>query len=285
MNTLIETRKIMKKFNIVANKRYGQNFLIDDNILEEIVNSADITKDDLVIEIGPGLGNLTEYILSRAKYAILVEIDSKMIKVLEDRFKDRKNYILINDDILKVNIDKLVEEIKSKNDLSFRSVKVVANLPYYITTPIIFKLLEDENSISDITVMVQKEVAQRMVAKPKSKDFGILTLMVDYFSNANIIVLVPNSSFIPEPGVMSAVINLKKNRKYSVKNEKMFFELIHKAFAQRRKKMINSLSSTNFNNMTKQELEDLFKRCNLDFNTRAEELTIEEFIELVNNIN
>ena len=285
MNTLIETRKIMKKFNIVANKRYGQNFLIDDNMLEEIVNSADITKDDLVIEIGPGLGNLTEYILSRAKYAILVEIDSKMIKVLEDRFKDRKNYILINDDILKVNIDKLVEEIKSKNDLSFRSVKVVANLPYYITTPIIFKLLEDENSISDITVMVQKEVAQRMVAKPKSKDFGILTLMVDYFSNANIIVLVQNSSFIPEPGVMSAVINLKKNRKYSVKNEKMFFELIHKAFAQRRKKMINSLSSTNFNNMTKQELEDLFKRCNLDFNTRAEELTIEEFIELVNNIN
>ena len=285
MNTLIETRKIMKKFNIVANKRYGQNFLIDDNMLEEIVNSADITKDDLVIEIGPGLGNLTEYILSRAKYAILVEIDSKMIKVLEDRFKDRKNYILINDDILKVNIDKLVEEIKSKNDLSFRSVKVVANLPYYITTPIIFKLLEDENSISDITVMVQKEVAQRMVAKPKSKDFGILTLMVDYFSNANIIVLVPNSSFIPEPGVMSAVINLKKNRKYSVKNKKMFFELIHKAFAQRRKKMINSLSSTNFNNMTKQELEDLFKRCNLDFNTRAEELTIEEFIELVNNIN
>ncbi len=285
MNTLIETRKIMKKFNIVANKRYGQNFLIDDNILEEIVNSADITKDDLVIEIGPGLGNLTEYILSRAKYAILVEIDLKMIKVLEDRFKDRKNYILINDDILKVNIDKLVEEIKSKNDLSFRSVKVVANLPYYITTPIIFKLLEDENSISDITVMVQKEVAQRMVAKPKSKDFGILTLMVDYFSNANIIVLVPNSSFIPEPGVMSAVINLKKNRKYSVKNEKMFFELIHKAFAQRRKKMINSLSSTNFNNMTKQELEDLFKRCNLGFNTRAEELTIEEFIELVNNIN
>ena len=285
MNTLIETRKIMKKFNIVANKRYGQNFLIDDNMLEEIVNSADITKDDLVIEIGPGLGNLTEYILSRAKYAILVEIDLKMIKVLEDRFKDRKNYILINDDILKVNIDKLVEEIKSKNDLSFRSVKVVANLPYYITTPIIFKLLEDENSISDITVMVQKEVAQRMVAKPKSKDFGILTLMVDYFSNANIIVLVPNSSFIPEPGVMSAVINLKKNRKYSVKNEKMFFELIHKAFAQRRKKMINSLSSTNFNNMTKQELEDLFKRCNLDFNTRAEELTIEEFIELVNNIN
>ena len=285
MNTLIETRKRMKKFNIVANKRYGQNFLIDDNILEEIVNSADITKDDLVIEIGPGLGNLTEYILSRAKYAILVEIDSKMIKVLEDRFKDRKNYILINDDILKVNIDKLVEEIKSKNDLSFRSVKVVANLPYYITTPIIFKLLEDENSISDITVMVQKEVAQRMVAKPKSKDFGILTLMVDYFSNADIRVLVPNSSFIPEPGVMSAVINLKKNRKYSVKNEKMFFELIHKAFAQRRKKMINSLSSTNFNNMTKQELEDLFKRCNLDFNTRAEELTIEEFIELVNNIN
>lgn len=284
MNTLIKTKKIMNKFNIVANKRYGQNFLIDDSILENIVNASDIEKEDLVIEIGPGLGNLTEYLLNAAKHVLLIEIDPKMITVLEDRFKDVKNYTLLNEDILKVNVDELVKDIEEKNNVKFNKVKVVANLPYYITTPILFKLLEDENSISDITVMVQKEVAERMVAKPKSKEFGILTLMVDYFSNANIEVIVPNSSFIPEPGVVSAVIRLEKNRKYKVTNEKVFFELIHKAFAQRRKKMINSLTSTNFNNMSKQDIEELFSKCKLDFNTRAEELEIEEFINIVNNI-
>ena len=285
MNTQVKTKNIMRKFGIVANKRYGQNFLIDDNILENIVIAADITAEDLVIEIGPGLGNLTEYILSKARYAILVEIDSKMIDVLEDRFKDYNNYSLINEDILKVNIDSLVKDIETKNDFKFRKVKVVANLPYYITTPIIFKLLENENTISDITVMVQKEVAQRMVAKPKSKDFGILTLMVKYFSNAKIEIIVPNSSFIPEPGVESAVINLKKIRKYDVVNEKLFFELIHKAFAQRRKKMVNSLYATNFNNMSKQDIEKLFQKSSISLNTRAEELTIEEFIKISNNIN
>ena len=285
MNTLIKTKSIMKKFNIIANKRYGQNFLIDDNILENIISASDITDEDLVIEIGPGLGNLTEYILSKAKYAILVEIDPKMISVLEDRFKSFNNYLLINEDILKVNIDELVEKIEIVNNFKFRNVKVVANLPYYITTPIIFKLLEEENSISDITVMVQKEVAQRMTAKPKSKEFGILTLMVEYFSNANIEIIVPNSSFIPEPGVESAVINLKKIRKYDVVNEKLFFELIHKAFAQRRKKMVNSLYATNFNNMSKQDIEKLFQKSSISLNTRAEELTIEEFIKIVNNIN
>lgn len=284
MNTLSKTISIMNKFNIVANKRYGQNFLIDDNILEKIVGSANISEQDLVIEIGPGLGNLTEYLLDRAKHVLLVEIDTKMITVLEDRFKNNSNYTLLNNDILKVNIDEIVKKIEIEKKTKFENIKVVANLPYYITTPIIFKLLEDENSISDITVMVQKEVAERMVAESKSKNFGILTIMVDYFSNANIELIVPNSSFIPEPGVVSAVINLKKTRKYSVKNEKLFFELIHKAFAQRRKKMVNSLTSTNFNNMSKQEIEELLIKCNLSLNTRAEELNIKEFIEIVNNI-
>lgn len=284
MNTLSKTRSIMSKFNIVANKRYGQNFLIDDNILSGIVDAANISKNDLVIEIGPGLGNLTEYLLNTAKYVLLIEIDPKMISVLEDRFKDIKNYTLLNEDILKVNVDDIVKKIEVEQNTKFENVKVVANLPYYITTPILFKLLEDENTISDITVMVQKEVAERMVAKPKSKEFGILTIMVDYFSNANIELIVPNSSFIPEPGVVSAVINLNKTRKYEVKDEKLFFELVHKAFAQRRKKMINSLTSTNFNNMGKNEIENLFTKCNLDFNTRAEELKIEEFISIVNNI-
>ena len=284
MNTLSKTRSIMNKFNIVANKRYGQNFLIDDNILQGIVSAADITEEDLVIEIGPGLGNLTEYILNTAKYGLLVEIDPKMIAVLEDRFKDKTNYSLLNEDILKVDIDALVEKIKSEKKMDFKSVKVVANLPYYITTPIIFQLLEDSNCIESITVMVQKEVAERMTADSHSKEYGILTIMVDYFSNANIDIIVPNSSFIPEPGVTSAVITLKKNRKYEVKNEKVFFELVHKAFAQRRKKMTNSLSSNNFNNMSKQEIEDLFTKCELSLTTRAEELETIDFVNIANNI-
>ena len=284
MNTLSKTRSIMNKFNIVANKRYGQNFLIDDNILQGIISSADITDEDLVIEIGPGLGNLTEYILNTAKYGLLVEIDPKMIAVLEDRFKDKTNYTLLNEDILKVDIDNLVEKIKTENNIDFKSVKVVANLPYYITTPIIFQLLEDSNCIESITVMVQKEVAERMTADSHSKEYGILTIMVDYFSNANIDIIVPNSSFIPEPGVTSAVITLKKNRKYKVNNEKVFFELVHKAFAQRRKKMTNSLSSNNFNNMSKQEIEDLFTNCNLKLTTRAEELETIDFINIANSI-
>ena len=284
MNTLSKTRSIMNKFNIVANKRYGQNFLIDDNILQGIISSADITDEDLVIEIGPGLGNLTEYILNTAKYGLLVEIDPKMIAVLEDRFKDKNNYTLLNEDILKVDIDNLVEKIKTENNMEFKSVKVVANLPYYITTPIIFQLLEDSNCIESITVMVQKEVAERMTADSHSKEYGILTIMVDYFSNANIDIIVPNSSFIPEPGVTSAVITLKKNRKYKVNNEKVFFELVHKAFAQRRKKMTNSLSSNNFNNMSKQEIEDLFTNCNLKLTTRAEELETTDFVKIANSI-
>ena len=284
MNTLSKTRSIMSKFNIVANKRYGQNFLIDDNILQGIVSAADITDKDLVIEIGPGLGNLTEYILNTAKYGLLVEIDPKMIAVLEDRFKDKTNYTLLNEDILKVDIDNLVEKIKTENNIDFKSVKVVANLPYYITTPIIFQLLEDSNCIESITVMVQKEVAERMTADSHSKEYGILTIMVDYFSNANIDIIVPNSSFIPEPGVTSAVITLKKNRKYKVNNEKVFFELVHKAFAQRRKKMTNSLSSNNFNDMSKQEIEDLFTNCNLKLTTRAEELETTDFVKIANSI-
>ena len=284
MNTLSKTRSIMSKFNIVANKRYGQNFLIDNNILQGIVSAADITDKDLVIEIGPGLGNLTEYILNTAKYGLLVEIDPKMIAVLEDRFKDKTNYTLLNEDILKVDIDNLVEKIKTENNIDFKSVKVVANLPYYITTPIIFQLLEDSNCIESITVMVQKEVAERMTADSHSKEYGILTIMVDYFSNANIDIIVPNSSFIPEPGVTSAVITLKKNRKYKVNNEKVFFELVHKAFAQRRKKMTNSLSSNNFNNMSKQEIEELFTNCNLKLTTRAEELETIDFINIANSI-
>ena len=284
MNLQEETKYILKKYGISANKRLGQNFLIDEQAVNTSVEVSNINKEDLVIEIGPGLGNLTEYILNTAKYGLLVEIDTKMIAVLEDRFKDKTNYTLLNEDILKVDIDNLVEKIKTENNIDFKSVKVVANLPYYITTPIIFQLLEDSNCIESITVMVQKEVAERMTADSHSKEYGILTIMVDYFSNANIDIIVPNSSFIPEPGVTSAVITLKKNRKYKVNNEKVFFELVHKAFAQRRKKMTNSLSSNNFNNMSKQEIEELFTNCNLKLTTRAEELETIDFINIANSI-
>ena len=284
MNTLKKTKTIMAKYGIVANKRFGQNFLIDDNILNKIRESSEVTNEDLVIEIGPGLGNLTEYILDVAKYALLVEIDKNMLEILSDRFSTRDNYNIINEDILKIDIDKEVETVENKLGLKFKSVKVIANLPYYITTPIVFKLLQDSSRISDITVMVQKEVADRIVANPKSKDYGILTVMAKYLSESSIQVIVPKESFIPAPNVTSAVIRMTKQKKYKVNNEKLFFDLVHAAFAQRRKKMVNSLESVKFNNMNKAELNELMQKCGVSENARAEELEIEKFIEISNII-
>ena len=285
MNTLEITKKILNKYNIRANKRYGQNFLIDDDILTGIVNVADIKKEDLVIEIGPGLGNLTKYLLESAGYVIAVEIDKKMIEILNDRFSKYKNFLLLNEDILKVNVDMIIEKVEKESGVKYKNIKVVANLPYYVTTPIIFKLLQDENKINEITIMVQKEVADRMVANVKSKDYGILTLMVKYLADADIKLEVKNTCFIPAPNVTSSVIKLIKDKKYTVSNEKMLFDLIHSSFAQRRKKMINSLVATRFMNLDKSFIENIFKECNIDFNTRAEELSIEKYIQIVNNIN
>lgn len=283
-DTLEKTKSIMKLNNIKANKRFGQNFLIDDNILESIVKSASLTKNDLVIEIGPGLGNLTEYLLENAGYLLLVEIDSNMIDILKERFKEQSNYTLLNEDILKINIDNVVKEIEQKLNKKFNKIKVVANLPYYITTPIIFKLLQDENSIDEIIVMVQKEVAERIVAKHKTKDYGILTLMVNYLGESKIELIVPNESFIPAPNVTSAVVKIVKNKKIKVESEELLFKLIHSSFAQRRKKMINSLESTKFLNMTKSELEKLFIKCDISLNSRAEELELKDYIKIINNI-
>lgn len=283
-NTLEKTKNIMRINNIKANKRFGQNFLIDDNILENIVKSAEITNNDLVIEIGPGLGNLTEYLLEKAAYVILVEIDNNMINILNDRFKNNNNYILLNDDILKVNVDEIIESIENKLNRKFEKIKVVANLPYYITTPIIFKLLQNENRINEITVMVQKEVAERIVAKNKTKDYGILTLMVNYLGTSDIKLIVPNNSFIPAPNVTSAVIKITKNKRFTVKDEELLFKLIHSSFAQRRKKIINSLESTKFLNMSKPELEKLFNECNISLNARAEELELQDYIKIVDII-
>lgn len=284
INTLNITKKIMNKYNIKANKRFGQNFLIDDEILKNIINCSNIGKNDLVIEIGPGLGNLSEYILNNSKYAILIEIDKNMEKILSERLNKYDNYTLINEDILKINIDELIEKNELENKIKYENVKVVANLPYYITTPIIFKLLQDSKRVNDIIVMVQKEVAERMVASPKTKSYGILTIMVEYLSDASIQMIVPNSSFIPAPDVTSAVIKLCKNKKYSIKDEEVFFKLIHSSFAQRRKKLANSLESTKFLNMNKAQINELLEKNNIDLNTRAEELSITEYIDISNSI-
>lgn len=283
MNTLRKTKEILRKYDIVANKRYGQNFLIDDNILNNIVESADINENTLVIEIGPGLGNLTEYLLEKSAYMVLIEIDKKMLQILEDRFTTKKDkFYLLNEDILKVDIDKLISEIEFKNNCKYESIKVVANLPYYITTPIIFQLLQSSTKIQDIIVMVQKEVADRMESKPNTKDYSILTLMVEYYSNANIQFIVPKDSFIPAPNVTSAVIKLcrKNDNLLNKKEEKVLFELIHKAFAKRRKKMLNSLYMENFQNLDKSELQPIFNELVLDENTRAEQLSLEEYVRI-----
>lgn len=280
MNTFRKTREILNKYGLTAKKKFGQNFLIDDNILDEISTSACINDDELIIEIGPGLGNLTSYLLKKSRYVLLVEIDNNMIEILNDRFKENINYSLINEDILKVDLDKKISKIEEELGFPFKRVKVVANLPYYITTPILFKLLQDSKRVDEIVVMVQKEVADRMVASPKSKDYGILSVMIKYLADAEIIIKVPKEAFIPSPNVTSAVIKLVKNKKYECDDEEKLFELIHHAFAQRRKKMINSLESSKFLNLDKEKIKDAFNKAKLNENVRAEELSIEEFILL-----
>lgn len=280
MNTFRKTREILNKYGLTAKKKFGQNFLIDDNILDEISTSACINYDELIIEIGPGLGNLTSYLLKKSRYVLLVEIDNNMIEILNDRFKENTNYSLINEDILKIDLDEKISKIEEDLNFSFKKVKVVANLPYYITTPILFKLLQDSKRVDEIVVMVQKEVADRMVASPKSKDYGILSVMIKYLADAKIIIKVPKEAFIPSPNVTSSVIKLVKNKKYECDDEEKLFGLIHHAFAQRRKKMINSLESSKFLNLDKEKIKDAFNKAKLNENVRAEELSIEEFILL-----
>lgn len=283
-NSLRKTKDILNKYNIRANKRYGQNFLIDDNVLLEITNVSNIKENELVIEIGPGLGNLTEYLLESSTYCLLVEIDDRMIPILQNRFSNFDNFTILNDDVMKIDLGDNIKNIEENLGIKFNKVKVVANLPYYITTPILFKLLQEEKMIDQIVVMVQNEVAQRMVAGMKTKEYGILSLMVKYLCEANIEVIVPNNSFIPAPEVTSAVIKLNKNKRFPCKNEELLFKLIHTAFAQRRKKMINSLESNRFLDMSKESLEELFNKIEINVNARAEELSLEDYIKIVDEI-
>lgn len=275
MNLYEETKFIMKQNNISANKSLGQNFLIDENVVMGIIDSSNINKEDLVIEIGPGLGTLTSKLLEKAGKVICVELDPKMVSIIEERFKLYKNIEIINKDILKIDLNKLIKENKKE---TIKSVKVVANLPYYITTPIIMKLLEDRLDLESITVMIQKEVAQRLASVPGEKDTGSITYTVWYYTEPKIVLEVPKDSFIPEPEVTSSVIKLDvlKNPRIEPKDEKMFFKIIKVAFMQKRKTLVNALTNGKIFE-TREDAEKALKELNIDLKIRGEKLTIEEY--------
>lgn len=270
------TAEVLNKFGISAQKRYGQNFLIDSNILEKIVKSAGITKDDTVLEIGPGIGALTQHIANAAGKVICVEIDTKMIPVLEYTLSEFDNVTVINQDILKADIKGILAEHGAG------SAKVVANLPYYITTPIIMELLEKDLPIESITVMIQKEVAERMQVGPGSKDYGALSLAVAFYSNAEVKMTVSPNCFIPRPNVDSAVIRLDKLKepRVSVNNKSEMFRIIKGAFEQRRKTLTNALSHSSAYKTDKKKIEDALIQMGKNVNIRGEELTLEEFAVL-----
>ena len=280
---LEDTQFIMKKYKIRANKALGQNFLINQNVVDKIVESSHITKEDLVIEIGPGLGTLTKELLEKAGKVICIELDKKMIKILTDRFSLYENFELIHGDVLKVRLNKIIKEEKEKN--GFKSAKIVANLPYYITTPIIMKLLEDRLDLESITVMIQKEVANRLIAIPGEKETGAITYSVYYYATAEGIMEVPNDSFIPEPEVTSKVIKLtlRKEPPVEVKSRGVMFRIIKSAFMQRRKTLLNALTNTKVF-MSKEEGLKILKELHLDENVRAEKLTLQDFAEITNKI-
>lgn len=280
MNLYEQTKFIMKQNNITANKKLGQNFLIDENVVENIINASDISKEDLVIEIGPGLGTLTEKLLEKAGKVICIELDHKMVQLLTKRFKLYTNFEIINDDILKINLKELINQNKG-----FKKTKIVANLPYYITTPIIMKLLEDKLNIESITVMIQKEVAHRLAEKPGGKECGSITYTIWYYTSPDIILEVPNTSFIPEPEVNSSVIkfNILKEPRIKVENEEKFFKLIKLAFMQKRKTLINALLNGRlFKN--REEAEKCLNELNIDPKIRGEKLTLEQYNQLANKI-
>lgn len=280
-NILEETKFIMKKYNIKANKSLGQNFLIDDNVIKKIIEGSNVCKDDLIIEIGPGLGTLTEFLLEKANKVISIELDKKMLNILKDRFKLYNNFELIHNDVLKVNLKELIQ--KEKQDSNIKHVKIVANLPYYITTPIIMKLLEEQLDLTSITVMVQKEVADRLIETPGGKNTGAITYSVYYYATSESILDVSNTSFIPEPDVTSKVIKLdiRKTPPVNVKDKNIMFRIIKCAFMQRRKTLLNSLTNTKVF-LNKEEGIKILNKLNLSENIRPEKLSLQDFENITN---
>ena len=273
------TIEILKKYNFNFQKRYGQNFLIDSHILEKIIDAAGITKEDCVLEIGPGIGTMTQYLAESAGEVAAVEIDRALIPILKDTLSDYRNVTVINEDILKVDINSLVRERNQD-----RPIKVVANLPYYITTPIIMGLFESHVPLKSITVMVQKEVAQRMQVGPGTKDYGALSLAVQYYAKPQIVADVSPNCFIPRPQVGSAVIRLDRYAKprIAVDDEEVLFAVIRAAFNQRRKTLANSLGNAGELEITRQQAAQALAALGLDPAVRGEALTLQEFADLTN---
>lgn len=274
----LNTKELIKKYGIKLTKSLGQNFLTDSNVVSRIVDTAEITEDDLVIEIGPGIGSMTGELASRAGRVIAVEIDKHLIPALEDNLKDFSNLEIINEDIMKVSVKAVTENRQNMR------LKVVANLPYYITTPIIMKLLEEDNDIELMVFMVQKEVAQRMVAKPGGKDYGALSVAVQYYAQPEKVFDVPPHCFIPQPEVDSTIVKLKKNKKPPVilKDKDMFFKVVKAAFGQRRKTLLNALANSEALSRSKEEVREILSAVNIDENTRGETLSMEQFAALAN---
>ena len=273
------TIAVLQKYHFSFQKKFGQNFLIDTHVLDKIIRSAEITKEDVVLEIGHGIGTMTQYLACAAKKVVAVEIDKALIPILNDTLADYNNVRIINDDVLKVDIARLTEE-----ENGGRPIKVVANLPYYITTPIIMGLFENHVPIKSITVMVQKEVADRMQVGPGTKDYGALSLAVQYYARPYIVANVPPNCFMPRPKVGSAVIRLEKYDRppVQVDDEKLMFRIIRASFNQRRKTLANGLKKSAELDFTKEEIEAAIEALGKGVSVRGETLTLEEFAQLSN---
>lgn len=284
----IDTRSVMKKFNIRPVKSLGQNFLTDDSIIERIVDTADLRETDLVLEIGAGLGNMTAELASRAGYVVAVELDRHLIPVLNETLRNFKNISILNKDILEIDIDREVREIPAIVESGFKpgALKIVANLPYYITTPVIMSLLEKDISADKMVFMVQSEVADRMAAKPGGKTYGALSVAVQYYSSPEKVFEVPPHCFIPQPGVYSSVVKLDifVTPPVQLKDKELFFKTVKASFGQRRKTLVNALYNSGYFNINKEEFREILENIGIDEKQRGETLSIMQFAELSNVI-
>ena len=274
------TKEVVNKHNFKFSKSLGQNFLIDDNVIDRILEGARLSETDRIIEVGPGIGTLPREMGKVAENVVAIDIDKTLIPILQETLADLDNVEVVNEDILKVDVQGLINE-----KLNGGPVKLVANLPYYITTPIVMKFLEEDIPVTDIVVMVQKEVADRMNAKPSTKDYGALSVAVQYYCDTEIVAKAPRHMFVPQPNVDSIVIGLhvRDEKKYVVDNEDIFFKTVKASFGQRRKTLLNSLGGLGF--LSKDQIKEALKAANIDEKRRGETLSIDEFANLSNEIN
>lgn len=277
LGTPTATAAVINKYDFHFAKKYGQNFLVDKSMLEKIIDSAEITDEDCVLEIGPGIGTMTQYLAERARHVVVVEIDTNLIPILKDTLSEYENVTIINEDILKVDLHKLVDEYNNG-----KPVKVVANLPYYITTPIVMGLLEKKVPLESITIMVQKEVADRMQVGPGTKDYGALSLAVQYYSHPEIVAVVPPECFMPRPNVSSSVIRLSiyDNPPVKAEDPAHMFKIIRASFNQRRKTLANGLTNEKSLDLTREDVTAALSKMGLSETIRGEVLTLEQFAEL-----